>query len=114
MNQHSLRNITFTVALATAGVAAGFAGGRNTLVASSQQAAPHASHSVEALPSITTASYSAVVDRVAPAVVTVRVEKQAEVSRTALPEGFREFFGQPRMDPRGERQSGLGSGGVKG
>ena len=39
MNQHSLRNITFTVALAAAGVAAGFAGGRNTLVASSQQAA---------------------------------------------------------------------------
>ena len=110
MNQHSLRNISFTVALAAAGVAAGFAGGRNTLVASSQRATLPPSSHAEALPSITTASYSAVVDRVAPAVVTDRVEKQAEVSRTALPEGFREFFGQPRMDPRGERQSGLGSG----
>ena len=112
MNQYSLRNITFTVALAAAGVAAGFAGGRNTLVASSQQAAlSPSSHAAEALPSITTASYSAVVDRVAPAVVTVRVEKQAEVSRTALPEGLRDFFGQqPRIGPRGQRQSGLGSG----
>ena len=112
MNQHSLRNITFTVALAATGVAVGFAGGRNTLVASSQQAAlPPSSQVAETAPSITTASYSAVVDRVAPAVVTIRVEKQAEVSRTALPEGFRDFFGQqPRMDPRGQRQSGLGSG----
>ena len=111
MNQYSVRNITLTVALAAAGVAAGFAGGRNTVAASSQQAVTSPSNrGAEALPTITTASYSAVVDRVAPAVVTVRVEKQAEISRTALPEGFREFFGQPRMDPRGERQSGLGSG----
>ncbi len=50
-------------------------------------------------------------DRVAPAVVTIRVEKQAEVSRTALPEAFRDFFGpQFRPDPRGRRESGLGSG----
>ncbi len=112
MNQHSLRNIIFTVALAAAGVAVGFAGGRNTLVASGQPADPPPSSQVAlTAPSITTASYSAVVDRVAPAVVTIRVEKQAEVSRTALPEGFRDFFGpQPRMDPRGQRQSGLGSG----
>jgi Do/DeqQ family serine protease len=116
MNQYSIRNITFTVALAAAGVAAGFAGGRNTLDASSQSAvvAPAAPAAVPA-PAIGTASYSAVVERVAPAVVTVRVEKQAEVSRTALPEAFRDFFGTqprmaPRLDPRGPRQSGLGSG----
>jgi serine protease Do len=111
MNHYSLRNITLTMALAAAGVAAGFAGGRNTLAASSQQAA--VSPSVGAtgpLFPIGAASYSAVVDRVAPAVVTVRVEKQAAVSRTALPEAFRDFFGQPRLNPRGERQSGLGSG----
>jgi serine protease Do len=112
MNQYSLRNITFTVALAAAGVAAGFAGGRNTVAASSQQTALSPSQPLaEAAPSIAASSYSAVVDRAAPAVVTVRVERQAEVSRTALPEGFRDFFGQqPRLDPRGQRQSGLGSG----
>ena len=112
MNQHSLRNITFTVALAAAGVAAGFAGGRNTLVASSQQAAVSpSSHPAEALPSITTASYSAVVDRVAPAVVTVRVEKQAEVSRTALPEGLpRVLRRSPASIRAASAQSGLGSG----
>jgi serine protease Do len=113
MNQHShsLRNITLTVALAAAGIAGGFAGGRNTLVASNQQAAlSPASQAAGIAPSIATASYSAVVDRVAPAVVTIRVEGQAEVSRTAMPDELRDFFGQPRIDPRGQRQSGLGSG----
>jgi serine protease Do len=113
MNTHSLRNITFGIAFAAASVAAGFIGGRITLAASGETAAQsHASPVTQGAAVTGTASYSAVVDRVAPAVVTVRVEKQAEASRTALPEGFREFFGQqqPRMDPRGQRQSGLGSG----
>jgi serine protease Do len=112
MNQYSIRNITLTVALAAAGVTAGFAGGRHTLDAATQQAAvAPAAPAVITSPSVGTASYSAIVERVAPAVVTVRVEKQAEMSRTALPEAFRDFFGTPPgLDPRGPRQSGLGSG----
>jgi len=111
MNQHSIRNLTLTAALAATSVAAGFAGGRSTLAASIPNAAAAAPAVVASAPAVNTSSYSAVVDRVAPAVVTVRVEKQAEVSRTAVPDAFRDFFGgQPRMDPRGQRQSGLGSG----
>src|SRR5215471_1356221 len=68
------------------------------------------------------ASYAPVVERVMPAVVTIRVEKRASFSPTdqQMPdELFRRFFGeqQPRQDmPRGRRmmpapvQRGLGSG----
>ena len=68
-------------------------------------------HVADIAPPSNTASYSAVVDRVAPAVVTVRVEKHAAAPRTALPESFRDFFGpQSQDDPRGRREGGLGSG----
>jgi Do/DeqQ family serine protease len=57
-------------------------------------------------------SYAAVVEAVAPAVVTVRVEKKASIMPTQFPDDdlFR-FFGRgfPRQ-PRIPRQSGLGSG----
>jgi Do/DeqQ family serine protease len=60
-----------------------------------------------------TASYASVVDAVAPAVVTVRVEKKASVVPTQFPDDdlFRRFFGRdlPRQQ-RLPRQSGLGSG----
>ena len=68
------------------------------------------------------ASYAPVVERVMPAVVTIRVEKRASMVPTdqQIPEEFRRFFGdqlpqlQP-MPPRGQRQPrgvqrGLGSG----
>jgi Do/DeqQ family serine protease len=55
-------------------------------------------------------SYSTIVDLAAPAVVTVRVEKQASASRTAIPAPFRDFFGPQFEEPRGRREGGLGSG----
>jgi Do/DeqQ family serine protease len=56
-------------------------------------------------------SYSAIVERVAPAVVTVRVEKRAEATPTSVPEELVPFFGpQFRGAPRARRESGLGSG----
>ena len=102
-------------------IAAGFAGGRATLTASSQRpaAASQPMQIADAAPPVPlptgVVSYSTVVDRVAPAVVTIRVEKQAEASRTSLPEGFREFFG-PRAGggPRSPRERGLGSGVIVG
>src|SRR6187431_2557105 len=62
----------------------------------------------------TTTSYAPVVDAVAPAVVTVRVDKEASVVPTQFPDDddlFR-FFGRQFQLPRQQRvprQSGLGS-----
>jgi serine protease Do len=63
-------------------------------------------------PALPTApSYSAIVERVAPAVVTVRVDRRAEATPTSLPEELAPFFGQRfRGAPPARRQSGLGSG----
>ncbi len=63
-------------------------------------------------------SYARIVNAVAPAVVTVRVEKRASIVPTQMPQlpddpMFREFFGRRFQDPRQQRvprQSGLGSG----
>ena len=60
-------------------------------------------------------SYASIVDAVAPAVVTVRVEKRASVVPTQFPDDplFRQFFGRQFPMPREQRvphQSGLGSG----
>jgi len=58
-------------------------------------------------------SYASIVDAVAPAVVTVRVEKKASVTPTQFPDDelFR-FFGRdlPRQQRSPRRSSGLGSG----
>ena len=108
-----------TASFAALALAAGFAGGRATVSASAplSQVAPQVAG---AGPSSALASYSGVVDRVAPAVVTVRVEKEA-ASRTAIPDEFRDFFGpgfrggpEFRGEPRGRRQGGLGSGVIVG
>ena len=62
------------------------------------------------------ASYAPVVDRVMPAVVTIRVEKRASMVPTSqqIPEEFRRFFGDQVPQMRGQRaprvQRGLGSG----
>jgi Do/DeqQ family serine protease len=67
---------------------------------------------------VTSTSYAPVLERVMPAVVTLRVEKRAAMVPTdqQIPEEFRRFFGDqlPQM-PRGQRQPrgrerGLGSG----
>src|SRR5436190_16201056 len=59
-------------------------------------------------PAVTSASYAPVVERVMPAVVTIRVEKRASFSPTdqQVPdELFRRFFGE--QAPRGQQQPRL-------
>src|SRR5262245_30201655 len=102
------------IALAAALFGAGVSGVVATLSATAPSPAPAAAApapvpSSVALPT-PVASYSPVVDKVAPAVVTIRVERRAEATPTDMPAPFREFFGiDPRRQPR-ERQGGLGSG----
>ena len=57
-------------------------------------------------------SYSGIVNKVAPAVATVRVESRIVATPTRLPDSLREFFGRQVPDgrARGYRQEGLGSG----
>ena len=128
MNETTTRDSLFRqpLRLATAGLAVltlalGAAAGHEHLWAADQPAAtPAAAMAAPATaaprvvenPALPLApSYSAVVDRVAPAVVTVRVEKRAEATQTSLPEELAPFFGrQFRGTPRPRRESGLGSG----
>ncbi|HUU32824.1 MAG TPA: Do family serine endopeptidase [Vicinamibacterales bacterium] len=97
--------------LAAAAAAAGISEVRSTLSASAEpQTRPPAAVALPGPLAATPApsSYSAVVDTVAPAVVTIRVEKTAEMAQTALPGPFGEFFGGGVPERR--RQGGLGSG----
>ena len=98
--------------LLSLGLGTAFIGGRATVTAAG--AAGHESTTAPAAnpaPLPTAPSYSAIVDRVAPAVVTLRVESRVEASQTRLPDSFREFFGQGfGEDVRPRRQGGLGSG----
>src|SRR3954465_13636569 len=61
-------------------------------------------------------SYAPVVERVMPAVVTIRVEKRAQMEPTSqqIPEEFRRFFGDQLPQMRGQRaprvERGLGAG----
>ena len=115
MNRFSL--LRQPLRLATAGLAvltlaAGAAAGHERLTAEPSPA-PSASaiHPADTPAAPLAPSYSGIVDRVAPAVVTVRVDKRAEVTPTALPEELRPFFGpQFRGAPGPRRESGLGSG----
>ena len=99
--------------LATTAPAAGLSGVRSTLSASAEPAQTHAAAPAGLPGPLATApaqaSYSAVVDQVAPAVVTIRVEKTAEVEQTAMPGPFGEFFGRGGP-PERRRAGGLGSG----
>jgi S1-C subfamily serine protease len=100
-------------ALLVVALAAGFAGGRATVNASNRDMAAMASTSPRTLePTMgLPTSYSAIVDKVAPAVATVRVEKPIDGAQAGLPEPFRDFFG-PRFRDEGQprREAGLGSG----
>jgi Do/DeqQ family serine protease len=108
---------TAAVALAAALVGAGVSGVVATLSATTPgvAATPGAATASPTAPGATpvvvpAASYSPIVERVAPAVVTIRVERLAAATRTGLPAPFREFFDlDPRRLPR-ERQGALGSG----
>ena len=106
------RGRTAVAVAAIVALAAGFAGGRATLNASSPGTPPPpaVANASQDTPTLGPASYSAIVDKVAPAVVTVRVEKRAEAMPTAMINPFGDFFGgQIRPEPR-RRESGLGSG----
>src|SRR6187549_1348779 len=95
----------------TMALAAGFAGGRVTAAAPEQVTATPAPAARAIAPAIqaTPGSYSAIVDRVSPAVVTVNVQMKASAERTSVPD-LPDFFGQQfRLEPR-TRPSGLGSG----
>src|SRR3954470_21844108 len=65
---------------------------------------------------VAAASYAPVVERIMPAVVTIRVEKRASMVPTSqdIPEEFRRFFGDQIPQMRGQRaprvERGLGSG----
>jgi len=90
------------------------------LSAASSTAAVAAAPAGVVPPAVASASYAPVVERVMPAVVTIRVAKRASFSPTdqQIPdELFRRFFGEqmPQMQQRGRRmpapvQRGLGSG----
>jgi serine protease Do len=69
---------------------------------------------VERLTDGTAASYASVVDRVAPAVVTIRSERMVRMTSQSLPDNplFREFFGDriPNQRAIPRREGGMGSG----
>jgi serine protease Do len=97
--------------LGTVAAVASVSGIRDTLSAAAQPDTPTLAPAARPAPVLPAhpQSYSAVVDTVAPSVVTIRVQKQAEVSNTALPAPFREFFGN-RGGPERRREGALGSG----
>jgi Do/DeqQ family serine protease len=66
---------------------------------------------VERLENGAPASYAPVVDRVAPAVVTIRSERMVQLTRQTFPDHpfFREFFGD-RLPQIPRREGGMGSG----
>ncbi len=104
------------IALATVTVAAWKAPDRTVSASPVRAEAP--AKTTAAAPAVPVASYAPVVERVMPAVVTIRVEKRASAIPTdsQLPDDdlLRRFFGQrmpqiPRQTPRGVER-GLGSG----
>jgi len=101
--------------LALAAVA-GYGVGQSQAPRAMVSAAPNPAVTAPAAAGPTTpaTSYANVVNAVAPAVVTVRVDKRASMVPTQLPDDpmFREFFGRRFQAPqqRSPRQSGLGSG----
>jgi Do/DeqQ family serine protease len=99
------------IGVAAAALAAGAVEGRARLSAAPVPAVEPAAPMTEAPALPLTPSYSAIVERVAPAVVTVRVEKRGDATPAAIPEELQPFFGrQFRGEPRSRRQAGLGSG----
>lgn len=103
--------VALTLITAVAAGAAGFAAGTNepASVHDTQTTPPALTRQVPA-----TGSYSPIVEQVAPAVVTVRVEGRVAPTETSLPPMLREFFGGQwphGIEPRTPRRaSGLGSG----
>ena len=96
---------------------AGFAGGRAATPVAAQVSAPAVQNQRARIVDGQT-SFSGVVEKVAPAVVTIRVETRASTTRLSGTDSLREFFGrqipEASPSPRGDRRDGLGSGVVIG
>lgn len=93
----------------------GFLGGRGIVPAAAQTSTPMPQPGSDRVREAERpSSYSGIVNRVAPAVVTVRVESRMVATPTRLPDSLRDFFGRSLPEgagpPRGYRQEGLGSG----
>lgn len=112
------RAVTTVGALAIVASVAGFTGGRAVAPVSAQVSAAAVQNQPARSVAAQASSYSGVVQKVAPAVVTVRVTARASATRTRLPDSLREFFGRQIPEgvgpSRGYRQEGLGSGVVIG
>ena len=97
--------------LLSAALGTAFFGGRATVTAAGSAATAAPGPAVVSGLPLTSPSYASVVDRVAPAVVTLRVEQRVEASPTSLPAPLRDFFGQGFGEGvRPRRAGGLGSG----
>jgi len=96
------------------GLAAAFVGGRVTVKAESLvPPSTTTSRVLQAAPVPRAGSYSDIVDKVAPAIVTIRVEGRAEPVAGSPLDPFREFFGRELPGEGGagtRRVRGLGSG----
>lgn len=101
--------------LAALALSVGFVGDRDVASVAAQTSVPTSQSRIDRVQEAERpSSYSGVVNRVAPAVVTVRVESRVMATPTRLPDSRGEFFGRPLPGgggpPRGYRQEGLGSG----
>ncbi len=94
--------------LAAIGLAVGLSSLPFTLAAATPAIAAAPPPAAPVVPLRSTASYSAVVDRVAPSVVTVRVQMRPQATRMAMP-AF-PFFGQDDREAPARGASALGSG----
>ena len=122
MNNPSPRRLLTRAGAGVAAIAlvafAGFSVGQTQSTSGIVAASPSVSSSSPAPAPVPGTSYAGIVNVVAPAVVTVRVEKTASMVPTGMPQlpddpMFREFFGRRGPDSRPQaprRQSGLGSG----
>jgi serine protease Do len=99
-----------TFVVATLGVAGWQAGGARAETAAAAEQAQAATGPRVGIHGVVT-SYADAVARVAPAVVTVRVDRKAQPEPTDFPDNpmFRRFFGE-RLPERQPRERGLGSG----
>ena len=102
----------FGSALLLTGTIAGWMAG-GSWTGSASPATPAAPATIERLADNAAGSYAPIVERVTPAVVTIKSERAVKSVSQQLPDDplFRQFFGNRRMDPvPAPRRGGLGSG----
>jgi serine protease Do len=110
----SWRSLATTGALiACLGVGAGWWATNTAAEAATEPGTAHAAAPAPEVTRPAVASYADAVARVAPAVVTIKVEKKAEQTQMTLPDDpfFRQFFGDRMPRPEDQpKERGLGSG----